>query len=322
MIIEVYKVIYLRISNGLGNQMFQYAFGRQIQEIYHMPLVLETFRYHDFVEVLRPLRTEEKRYFLLNRLSIPFGNVAEGGYGCIVAKGLQNAIITGRSFVKRHWAEKIRKIPQTGADGYARMIKLGMYATNDIVSYYPFERTNAKHIILHGWFMSEKYFHDIAPTIKQELRVKEVSSDAVRRLAAQMLQENSVCVHVRRGDYIGHSRFDVCTEDYFRRAVEYVRERVAHPVFYVFSNNPAELDWIKENYAFLEGAHFVKEGVDELDDLYLMYHCRHHIISNSTFSWWGSYLKLQEGMTICPERWLNDDMQQDILLEDWIPLPV
>lgn len=315
-------MIYLRISNGLGNQMFQYAFGRQIQEIYHMPLVLEVFRYHDFVEKLRPLGTEKKRDFLLERLSIPFGNASEDRNGCVVANGLQSIIVTGRSFLKRCWAKSIRKIPQTGADGYSRMIKRGIYATNDIISFYPFERTNAKSIILHGWFMSEKYFHDIAPTIKKELRVREVSSDAVRQLANRMMQEDSVCVHVRRGDYIGHSRFDVCTEDYFRRAVDYVKECVADPVLYVFSNNPAELDWIREHYPFLEDAHFVKEGQDELDDLYLMYHCRHHIISNSTFSWWGSYLKLQEGITICPERWLNEEMQQDILLDDWIRLPV
>ena len=170
--------------------------------------------------------------------------------------------------------------------------------------------------------MSEKYFHEIAPTIKKELRVKEVNSDAVRQLADQMMQENSVCVHIRRGDYIGHPRFDVCTEAYYHRAVDLIRARVDAPVFYVFSNSPAELDWIKEHYPFLEGAHFVKEGRDELDDLYLMYHCRHHIVSNSTFSWWGSYLKLQEGITICPERWLNEEMQQDILLDDWIKLPV
>ena len=311
-------MIVVGINGGLGNQMFQYAFGRQLQEVYHVPLVLDTFRYSGLLEMIRKSPTEQKRRMNLQRFHIPFSD----GRDLRIATGAENAALYLFSMLRMQWAAKVLKIPQNGAKGYAQMIKRGLYATRDMISFYPFERTEAKRIVVRGWFQSEKYFHDIAPTIKRELRVREVSSDAVRRLAAQMLQENSVCVHVRRGDYIGYNRFDVCTEDYFRRAVEYVRERVAHPVFYVFSNNPAELDWIREHYVFLEGAHFVREGVDELDDLYLMYHCRHHIISNSTFSWWGSYLKLQEGMTICPERWLNDDMQQDILLEDWIPLPV
>ena len=308
-------MIIMRISNGLGNQMFQYAFGRQLQEIYHMPLILETYRYG---------RMETYRKLRLENLNIKVSKEKADAQHCYFVRGVGNLSAFMISLLKRHWAERIQRIPQNGAEGYAKMIKRGMYVTRDIISYYPFEKTNAKTIIAHGWFMSEKYFHDIAPIIKEELRVKDecISNDEVRHLADKMLLENSVCIHIRRGDYIGYNRFDVCTEGYFRRAVEYAREHVAHPVFYVFSNNPAELDWIREHYAFLEGAHFVREGVDELDDLYLMYHCRHHIISNSTFSWWGSYLKLQEGLTVCPERWLNDDMQQDILLEGWISLPV
>ena len=311
-------MIVVGINGGLGNQMFQYAFGRQLQEVYHMPLVLDTFRYSGLLEMIRKSPTEQKRRMNLQRFHIPFSD----GRDLRIATGAENAALYLFSMLRMQWAAKVLEIPQNGAEGYERMIKRGLYATRDIISFYPFERTEAKHIVVRGWFQSEKYFHDIAPTIKRELRVRKVSIDAVRRLAEKMRQEDSVCVHVRRGDYIGYNRFDVCTEGYFRRAVEYAREHVAHPVFYVFSNNPAELDWIREHYAFLEGAHFVREGVDELDDLYLMYHCRHHIISNSTFSWWGSYLKLQEGLTVCPERWLNDDMQQDILLEGWISLPV
>lgn len=308
-------MIIMRISNGLGNQMFQYAFGRQLQEIYHMPLILETYRYG---------RMETYRKLRLENLNIKVSKEKADAQHCYFVRGVGNLSAFMISLLKRHWAERIQRIPQNGAEGYAKMIKRGMYVTRDIISYYPFEKTNAKTIIAHGWFMSEKYFHDIAPIIKEELRVKDecISNDEVRHLADKMLLENSVCIHIRRGDYIGHPRFDVCTEAYYRRAVEKVKELVDEPVLYVFSNNRREVKWLQEHYLFLSDAHFVYEGKTELDDLYLMYHCRHHVISNSTFGWWGSYLKLQEGITICPERWMNEEMQQDILLDDWIRLPV
>lgn len=320
-------MIVVKISGGLGNQMFQYAFGRQLQEMYHMPLVLETFRYDDVFSGklgsrLFPIHTEQRRNLLLQRFCIPFTDHAKEANSCRMPTGAENALLLAASMVKKAWAEKALKIPQTGPKGYAQMSRRGFYSTRDLISFYPFEKTAAKHIFASGWFQSEKYFHDVTPAIRKELRVREVSSDTVRLLADRMNHENSVCVHIRRGDYIGHPCFDVCTEAYYRRAVALIRERVEKPVLYVFSNSPMELDWIRANYAFLEDAHFVKEGKDELDDLYLMYHCRHHVISNSTFSWWGSYMKLQDGLTVCPDRWINEEMQQDILLDDWIRLPV
>lgn len=320
-------MIVVKISGGLGNQMFQYAFGRRLQEMYHMPLVLETFRYGGFFRGkigsrLFPIHTEQRRNLMLGRFRIRFNEQAKQADTCRLSAGIESTLLMAVSEAKRYWLEKVLKIPQTGPEGYARMSRLGMCVTRDIISYYPLEKTNAKHIFVSGWFQSERYFHDIAPIIHEELRVREVSSDAVRQLGEKMMGENSVCVHIRRGDYIGYSRFDVCTQDYFHRAVDYIKARVEKAVFYVFSNSPEDLEWIREHYSFLEGAHFVSEGRDEADDLYLMYHCRHHIISNSTFSWWGSYLKYQQGITVCPERWLNDEMRQDILLEDWVRLPV
>lgn len=306
-------MIIMRISNGLGNQMFQYAFGRQLQEVYKMPLVLETFRYG---------RTETLRSMGLKRFNIPLAEGTADAHTCRIATGIENLVLFAVSVVKMRWAERILRIPQTGPEGYAQMNKLGVYATRDIISYYPFKKINKKNILAYGWFMSEKYFHDVAPMIKKELRVKEVSGDTIRQMAKKMMRENSVCVHIRRGDFIGHSKFDVLGEEYFHRAVDFIRQNTNQSVFYVFSNSAEELDWIRNNYSFLSGAHFVYEGKDELDDLYLMYHCKHHIISNSTFSWWGSYLKLQDGMTLCPERWLNHDMPQDIQLEEWIKIPV
>lgn len=307
-------MIIVAVMDGMGNQMFQYAFGRYLQHVYQMPMVLETFRYSD--KTFRKIK--------LDQLNIPLTKGKANANTCIMASGIKGFLFYMYSVVKRFWEREVHHIPVYGPEGYAQMSKMGMYVTKNIISYYPFEKSNARNIIVHGGFMSEKYFRGIAATIKQELRVKEenISNDEVRQLAERMMHENSVCIHIRRGDYIGHPQFDICTEDYYRRAVEKAKELIENPVLYVFSNNRREVKWLQEHYTFLSDAHFVYEGKTELDDMYLIYHCRHHVLCNSTFGWWGSYLKLQDGITICPERWLNEDVQQDILLDDWIKLPV
>lgn len=305
-------MIVLKLSDGLGNQMFQYAFGRQLQEYYQTSLLLETARY----------RSGEQRKVGLQNLSLPLNQDRHAGRICRFATPFENMAYAGYARAARAFAEKCLKIPSTGRDGYSRMIRLGLYMTQDSIRYYPFEKSAAPVIFVRGFFQSEKYFHDIAPAIRRELRVKEAGSGTVRLLGERMAVENSVCVHIRRGDYIGHPKFDVCGEAYYRRAVEAVCARVAHPALYVFSNTGEDLSWIRGHYDFLADAHFVREGSSEFDDLYLMYHCRHHIISNSTFSWWGAYLKEGDGLTLCPSRWNNTDQVQDIELADWIRVDV
>ena len=145
----------------------------------------------------------------------------------------------------------------------------------------------------------------------------KIDNLSVQRLADQMKKEDSVCVHIRRGDYIGNKRLEVCTEEYYKRAIELIKTKIRKPVFYIFSNSPFELEWIQNHYAFTKDMYFVNEGNNEHEDLFLMYHCRNHIISNSTFGWWGSYLS-NGNITIAPQKWSNSDEQQDILRTGWI----
>lgn len=305
-------MIVSRLTDSIGNQTFQYAFGRQLQEIYHMPLIFETAMFRD----------DKVRKLGLHRLAIPLVEKKATAQTCRIATGIENTLLAEYLKGLRRFAMQVLKIPVRGQEGYSRMIKLGLYMTSDSIRYYPFEKTRAKLIFARGFFQSEHYFHDIAPLIQKELRVKAVSSDAVKQLAEKMAQENSVCIQIRRGDYVGHPKFDVCGAEYYKRAVSYIQSHIENPVLYVFSNSPEELNWIKQEYPFLSDAHFVKEGKDEFDDLYMIYHCRHHIISNSTFGWWGAYLKIRDGLTVCPGTWNNYDLKEDITLKEWIHIPV
>ena len=302
-------MIILKLTDGLGNQMFQYAFGRQLQSVYRMPMLLETAR---FRKQTRPLG--------LHRLNIRLTDGQPDAQHCRFATDAESLYYRSVSRAVMLYAEKVRHIPQSGAEGYRRMAALGHYTTRDSLLYYPLEMTRARTIYARGYFQCEPYFRDVAPEVRRELRVREVS-DGICGLGERMQQENSVCVHIRRGDYIGHPKFDVCGAAYYRRSVEYVRAHTDNPVFYVFSNSPKELDWIEREYGFLADAHFVRESKSEFDDLYLMYHCRHHVISNSTFGWWGAYLSDGAGMTLCPDRWTRTGERTDVELDDWIRIP-
>lgn len=301
-------MIVVKLMDGLGNQMFQYAFGRFLQEVYHEKVVFETMK----------LQHNSTRKLGIQNFNIPLSNKGNSKDStCRFASPIENIILQAISKSFRLIAEKIFRISMSGEASYHAMIKWGFYTTNDSISYYTFRKTKKKVKFVRGYFQSEKYFAEISEIIKKELRIKNIDNTIVHRLARQMEKENSVCIHIRRDDYIGNKRFEICTEKYYRQAVELIKEKVKKPIFYVFSNSSSDLKWIKEHYNFTANMHFVEEGKNEFEDLFLMYHCQNHIISNSTFSWWGSYLS-NNSITIAPQKWINSDEKQDVLRDEWI----
>ena len=123
-------------------------------------------------------------------------------------------------------------------------------------------------------------------TIKQLFgKTKKI---VVEMFIISLLSTNSISVHIRRGDYIKERRradYEVCTATYYRRAIEYIQAHVESPIFYVFSDDPT---WGKEQNIFPTDTIFVSghQGEDAYIDMQLMSLCRHHVIANSSFSWW------------------------------------
>ena len=145
------------------------------------------------------------------------------------------------------------------------------------------------------------------------------SYDRVRKMVEQekeTLDEikscNAVCVHIRVGDYkdAKNKRFDVVTPEYFQRGIQYIQENVADPVFYVFTNDS---EAVMKQYN-IPDAHYVT-GFTDYQDMRLMMACKHFIISNSTFSWWTSYLAEFPGkLIIVPKKWRNNQEQEPALM--------
>ena len=168
-----------------------------------------------------------------------------------------------------------------------------------------------KRTLLDGMFQSWMYFHECREDIRREL---SLCGDVVRRYAdgdwlRQINASESVSLHIRRTDYLvpgNREKFAVCSQEYYWRCVDECRRSLEKPVFFVFSD---DIDWARSvfvgrEFRFVSSTEFRKVNIS---DFVLMANCRHHIISNSSFSWWASYAGVDSHCVLMPDRWFNDD---------------
>lgn len=173
---------------------------------------------------------------------------------------------------------------------------------------------------LIGYFQSEKYFADIEEEVRKTFVFRrDLINDETRRLAACIDGlKNSASIHIRRGDYMSADGADIyrdiCTDEYYDAAVQYILKKHPDTVFYVFTNDLSWGEYFKNTHSDIELN--VVTGNTEYSgylDMYLMSRCRHHIVANSSFSWWGAWLGHREdGIVVAPDKWLNTDWCMDI----------
>ena len=159
--------------------------------------------------------------------------------------------------------------------------------------------------LIRGYWQDERYFLDIEEEVRRAFIFKNIDDDNLA-LGERMSKENSVALHIRRGDYLNYPQLQICTPFYYRRAIAMVKEKVVNPIFYVFSD---DLEW-SEEFIKEQGVDYymvsLNRGRNSYKDMYLMTRCHHNIIANSSFSWWGAWLGAQEGrIVICPNEWLK-----------------
>lgn len=194
-----------------------------------------------------------------------------------------------------------------------------------------------KNIILNGFFQSEKYFSKNKDLIIKHLKPKNDFLRVVRNAGSEFLNlQNTVSIHVRRGDYLTKPDCHpvLSMKEYYDDAMAYIvseirfdNKKFSKVNFIVFSD---DIEWCKQSlkkWQLLHGVHYVS-GNSDIVDLYLMAQCNHHIIANSSFSWWGAWLAQnmfdQKGITIAPSEWfgplLSHYNTQDLLPENWIKI--
>lgn len=300
-------MIYLEMRERLGNQLFQYAFARRLQQQYNDNLTINVEAINainnpkqgwknglDDFNVIEYVETMEKKYSFIQKVvmkiywhfnsRIPFGNrySFEMKYAKILSKfGV-------------YWL----------TDGYIEFCKP-----------FPF----IKDKIVKGYFESPKYFSSIDEIIKNEFIPKKEIIESNLSLYHNILNSESICVTIRRGDFLNSTnkpKVYVCTEEYFYRGVDLIKEKYPEAKVFIFSD---DVDWVRENMNF--GCQVEYEtGKDPVwEKLRLMSACKHFVISNSTFSWWAQHLSNnKDKMVIAPSRWRNDKKPVNLYEHNWI----
>lgn len=308
-------MIYAFIRGRLGNQFFQYAFVRALQEINPNQQVV-----YIFDEVYKSGKAADGWENVLQYFNTV--NVNE------VSDISVNLSLQQKVMMKLYWKKFPHNVSIQEKHNYQikwlpGMEKVGLYYLD--LGYYPFAKTlPQKNIIISGNFESPKYFENIKDKLRRELTPKSPVKEQNRWLLDKILNTQSVCVSIRRGDFISDREtstlLNVCTKVYFERAIEKMKELVPDLTLFFFSDDIA---WAKENLQF--GAEcYYESGTDPVwEKLRLMYSCKHFIISNSTFSWWAQYLgNDSEKKVIAPARWYNSTFEPALIQKEWIKIEV
>lgn len=293
------KKIITQLTGGLGNQLFQYALAKSLSEKLKIPFIIDLsfFKYYEWHEYsLKPFNIQQT----------------------VISDTELNSYLNPKfSFVDRILFKLgVKRRPQT------IVFEENGFSYSDAV--FDVEPS----IYLKGFWQSEKYFLNIDKLIRSDFKINIPPSDNNQNVLDKINSSNAVSLHVRRGNYVTEEVFNsyhgTSSLEYYSSAVEFIKERIENPVYYIFSN---DIPWSKEHLTFEGEKVFVDINDDKRDyeDLRLMSHCKHNIIANSTFSWWGAWLNENpEKIVIAPQRWFaNEEMQvqtQDLIPETWIKM--
>lgn len=291
--------VYSFLLGGLGNQMFQYAAGRALALRKNTDHRLDISGFASY---------GLHRVFELQRV-----------FAC-------PAEIASTSDIDRllGWQSKayIRRLMSRPAFAAFRR---EAFVVEPYFHYWPGINKVPQDCCLVGYWQSERYFADAVQQIRADFTFRPPLDNKNAELAEQINRANSVSLHVRRGDYVNNPKTSathgLCSLDYYHAAIRHVAERVQQPHFFVFSDDIA---WVQANLKIEFPCFYVQHnrGVESYNDMRLMSLCRHHIIANSSFSWWGAWLNPNMAkIVVAPRKWLAKETDvQDLFPAGWVTL--
>ena len=308
-------MIIIRMMGGLGNQMFIYAFYLSLLSVGKSVKIDMTW----FEQTAAHNGYELDRIF---EVKIAEASPEESKKFTSLGRGIFPRI-------SRHTVKRSTQLS---------------YNDEDALIYHP-EVFTFDNKYLSGYWQSEKYFKNIEADIREKFHFDEKKRDNIAfidLLNCIREESTSVSIHVRRGDYLAKKNHigwkglrhkmkdfltpsvnlgEVCTLMYYMNALKYFNNANTQPVYYIFSD---DIQWCRENFSFVQSKCVfvdINKGKDSYWDMYLMSQCKHNIIANSSFSWWGAWLNQNsEKIVLAPDRWFTNGFLGDVLPEDWIKI--
>jgi Glycosyl transferase family 11 len=284
-------MILVQINGGLGNQLFQYAAAKSLSIHHNVPLYLDLSYYKE------TNKDYDLKYFHVTDEIANNTLIHKFSSQSVFTRGLQRS--------KPPYKRKVYREPFFHFDE-------NFFDSN-------------KNVFLKGVRQSEKYFSHYEKSIRNVLKIKHEHIEKLIPIANQIKNENSISVHIRRGDYLTPVALKVLgltTKEYYNAAIEYFINQENNPTVYFFSD---DIEWVKRNINIPFKHDFVSGSISKnhIEDFFLMSQCRHNIIANSTFSWWGAWLNDNpQKIVIAPKKWFNEGPKdiQDLIPEGWIKL--
>ncbi len=297
-------MIILKIQGRLGNQMFQYAFAKSLQQkFYQDEKIIVNYSKSKF---------SQKCYFCEKN---PFNFETLDSTYKLNLNIIQTFIFYSYTLYKLIFKKKSDIKMQSFLN------KFGIYYLQDD-GYCDFKKSKFKNKLIYGYFGSLKFFSNVEEEIKQDFQLSSSFLSKKNKIFLKEIQKSNSCaISIRRGDYTNSNisnYFLVCEESYYNEAIKRAKKEIPNCRFIVFSD---DIEWVKENIKLLKKEKDVLyENKDNgtLETFYLMQNCKNFIISNSTFHWWAQYLSIYKDKNVyAPSIWNNEREALNIYLENW-----
>ncbi len=294
---------FITVTGGLGNQMFGYAFCLNI-------------------------RTKKKKSSLFmthKKDSKAYGHQGYELEKIFSIKPFEETFSKLSYYLLYSYNQIIRIFPNNFKPFLFKIIGIHTITVPENFIYYPdVFNFNHNHELFKGTWQSELYFEEAKDEVRKNFTFNEslLSINTITE-KKQIRKQNAISIHIRRDDYLSSKYVSgfmgICTKEYYLKAIEYVEKNIESPVFYIFTDDKK---WVNENFK-IENAVYVNfnSGKDSWQDMYLMSQCKHNIIANSSFSWWGAWLNSNpEKIVIAPKKWWNNFDIDDVVPKNWIRL--